>query len=85
MLVGKGNGEKKEMRKKPNFPPLASVATFPPLASTPLGGWSGVACQVKHTGSSQCRWFLQLSKGPNLPDQVLGLDPRGLHPSPNDG
>lgn len=28
--------------------------------------------------------FLTTARDPPLPDQVLGLDPGGLHPSPND-
>lgn len=84
---GLGGGEEKELRKKPTFLPEESPATSPPLTSDPnrrlvrssTSGRSNTQAATNAAGSDH------LTRVLHLPDQVLGLNPGGLHPSPNDG
>ena len=76
------------MRKKPTFLPGESPTTSPPTDTptpTDPGGRSGAACKVGQIHRQLPLGSDNLTRVLHLPDQVLGLDPGGLHPSSNDG
>lgn len=73
------------MRKKPTFLPGKSPTTFPHGHPTPSGGRSGATCNVGQIHRQLPLDSDNLTRVLHLPDQVLGLDPGGLHPSSNDG
>lgn len=74
------------MRRKPSFPPGGSShlspADIPPHHEA---GQEQYSCRSNTQVAPNALGADKVARVLRLPDQVLGLDPGGLHPSPNDG